>query len=154
MSNCKDGDVRLEGGQTKYEGRVEICINKAWGTVCSYKLSHPPFTKSIYWNSVQANVVCRQLGHMEIGMLYNIVGSFGGACDHDVVLNIHHAQNKVKWWVLFFGINSPLQCQNKTGTSCNGFFTTKFTVIITVAIILRITLFQEFTVCLTTISRL
>ena len=67
MSNCKDGDVRLEDGQTKYEGRVEICINKAWGTVCTYQPNYFSFTTSIYWNSVQADVVCRQLGHMEIG---------------------------------------------------------------------------------------
>ena len=69
MSNCKDGDVRLEDGQTKYEGRVEICINKAWGTVCTHQpqFNYFYFTTSRYWNSVQANVVCRQLGHMELG---------------------------------------------------------------------------------------
>uniref|UniRef100_A0A1X7SMD3 SRCR domain-containing protein n=1 Tax=Amphimedon queenslandica TaxID=400682 RepID=A0A1X7SMD3_AMPQE len=26
--DCVDGDIRLAGGQTEYEGRVEICINK------------------------------------------------------------------------------------------------------------------------------
>jgi deleted-in-malignant-brain-tumors protein 1 len=57
FSNCSDGEVRLIGGANKYEGRVEICINGAWGTVCY----------SYYWDVRDARVVCRQLGHQELG---------------------------------------------------------------------------------------
>ena len=56
--DCEDGDIRLVNGDTQYEGRLEICINNAWGTICS----------SYYrWTTVDSNVACRQLGHMELG---------------------------------------------------------------------------------------
>ena len=57
MANCTDGDVRLVGGSTEYEGRVEVCINRAWGTICRNG-----------WSTQDSNVVCRQLGHMGLGM--------------------------------------------------------------------------------------
>ena len=39
-SDCEDGEVRLTGGLNVREGRVEICFNKAWGTVCSTRFSN------------------------------------------------------------------------------------------------------------------
>lgn len=56
QSNCTNGELRLAGGSGPYEGRVELCVNEAWGTVCS-----------IGWNNADANVVCRQLGYLPIG---------------------------------------------------------------------------------------
>ena len=55
-SNCTDGDVRLIGGDNEFGGRVEVCINRAWGTVCSQ-----------YWGSEEARVVCNQLGATTFG---------------------------------------------------------------------------------------
>ena len=53
--DCGDGEVRLQGGATNeqsltMDGRLEICFNNAWGTVCnnSFRL-------------VDAEVACNQL---------------------------------------------------------------------------------------------
>ena len=51
-----DGEVRLVNGTTLQEGRLEICINSNWSTVCDDM-----------WGNADARVVCRQLGYNENG---------------------------------------------------------------------------------------
>jgi len=48
--NCSNGEVRLIGGSNNLEGRVEVCLNEAWGTVCDRR-----------FNQDVANVICHQL---------------------------------------------------------------------------------------------
>ena len=56
-SNCTDGQVRLFGGSTDYEGTVEVCLNHAWGTIAYY----------IYGYAAQ--VICNALGYKTPGLI-------------------------------------------------------------------------------------
>ena len=53
---CVDGDVRLVDGPNVREGRVEVCINRAWGTVCDE-----------LFNDADAKVICLQMEFSAIG---------------------------------------------------------------------------------------
>ena len=55
-ANCGTGDIRLVGGSLESEGRLEVCVNQLWGTVCSR-----------YWDYEETRIACRQLGHQELG---------------------------------------------------------------------------------------
>lgn len=54
-ANCSDGDVRLVDGTASNEGRVEICFNSAWGTICDSSFT-----------GRDAGVICQQLGYPRI----------------------------------------------------------------------------------------
>ena len=58
---CEDGQIRLIGGRTatRADGRVEICFNDRWGTVCDDN-----------FGVQEAAVVCRQQGFPAEGLYY------------------------------------------------------------------------------------
>ena len=47
--------MRLVGGETEAEGRVELCNNERWGTVCDNE-----------WTDKHTSVVCRHLGFSDV----------------------------------------------------------------------------------------
>ena len=55
-ANCTTGALHLAAGTAANEGRVEICYDNQWGTVCDDS-----------WSNIDARVVCRQLGYSPIG---------------------------------------------------------------------------------------
>ena len=53
--NCDDGEIRLVSGSTDREGRVEVCDNMQWRTVCS-------------GSQELAGAVCLQMGYIFEGL--------------------------------------------------------------------------------------
>ena len=49
---CPEGAVRLIDGDIEQEGRMEVCSNGIWGSICSYG-----------WGTSDAYVACKQLGY-------------------------------------------------------------------------------------------
>ena len=67
--NCTDWNIRLVGGSSPSEGRVEVCYMNQWGTVCS---NGETVLLAL------ANVICRQLGYSFFNPRVYQTSYFGG----------------------------------------------------------------------------
>ena len=56
ITDCSNGDIRLVNSDSILEGRVEICYDRVWGTVCSRG-----------WEVQDAGIACKQLGFSSSG---------------------------------------------------------------------------------------
>ena len=54
--SCDDGDLRLAGGDSESEGRLDICFSQRWGTI-----------NGDGWTLSDTQVACRQLGFENAG---------------------------------------------------------------------------------------
>ena len=72
---CTDQDLRVQGGKNRREGRLEVCYNQAWGTICN----------TVYGQHA-AKIFCVRLGfdgeykicslfHLLLGCAYSGIGS-------------------------------------------------------------------------------
>ena len=60
IAKCTSGTIRLVSESNSYfrsYGRVELCINETWTTICDE-----------HWDDVDAGVVCHQLGYSRYGL--------------------------------------------------------------------------------------
>ena len=61
-ANCDDGQVRLVDGAVNGEGRLEVCYNNVWGSVCGTN-----------FDVTDAYVVCKELGMGLSGYLIEVI---------------------------------------------------------------------------------
>ncbi|XP_068144601.1 lysyl oxidase homolog 2B [Drosophila tropicalis] len=65
--NKEEGALRLVGGETEYEGNIEVLHNHKWGAICDDE-----------WDAAEGEIVCRQLGFPGM-QRYTRSGYFGAA---------------------------------------------------------------------------
>lgn len=56
--DCNTGEIRLVGGSDNTEGRVELCIEGKWNSVCGD-----------HWGNSESYIVCSELGLVPSGII-------------------------------------------------------------------------------------
>ena len=92
--NCTTGAIRLPGGIGDDEGRVEICYNHVWASVCQLN-----FTMTI------ANMVCNTLDHQRFGG-YRKCGNVMVQCHASTIRLLLQHQTLALW--MFCSIHNTL----------------------------------------------
>ena len=59
IANCTDGETRLVDGPSLNKGRLEVCHNQAWATVCNSG-----------FGIQESMVVCGELGFQRYGRIF------------------------------------------------------------------------------------
>ena len=57
-ASCNDGDLKLVGGTSENEGRLEVCLNRRWGTIDGEG-----------WTDTETEAACNQLGYSTSGIV-------------------------------------------------------------------------------------
>ena len=70
--------VRLVGGNTSFEGQVEVMHNGRWGSVCSQS-----------WDTVDGLVVCRQFGFQHNAVEVSTNAEFGRGTGEIWMVNVN-----------------------------------------------------------------
>ena len=58
LAPCTNGQLRLADGNVPNEGRIEVCMNSEWGTVCG----------GASWSDADTAVICNGLGYEAEGL--------------------------------------------------------------------------------------
>ena len=60
--DCRNGSLKLVGGASYREGRVEVCVGGRWGTVCGEG-----------WTNEDAGLMCSRLGYPSTSKLFKLI---------------------------------------------------------------------------------
>ena len=100
--SCSEGAVRLMDGVIQQEGRIEVCTNGVWGSVCDQA-----------WDKTDAHVLCQELGYAELG---------NKLCKHGLsIIQLFSPTESVAYHNSYFGAGyGPILYSN---VSCGGWET-------------------------------
>ena len=107
-----DVNIRLVGGSSYSEGRVEVYYNGQWGTVCDDG-----------WDDTDAGVVCRQLGFGSYGSSISGAYYFGQGSGPFWLDNVKCTGNELTLTSCgHFGVNITRSCSHSedAGVRCYG----------------------------------
>ena len=85
---CTFGDVRLVDGPTPNQGRLELCNNSQWGSVCD-----------TYWEEYNSRVVCRQLGYDVAGQCLFLHSFFLSHFFYFLQKTLYYSSNSTGYFV-------------------------------------------------------
>ena len=100
--------VRLVGGSSYNEGRVEVYYNGRWGTVCNDG-----------WNDIYASLVCAQLGFGSSGRLADFGAGTGNLYLDNVMCT---ARDTILASCGHYGVGITVSCSHSSdvGVKCYG----------------------------------